>query len=28
MCTAYGFTTKIKQESWASSGLADRFSKH
>jgi predicted RNase H-related nuclease YkuK (DUF458 family) len=28
MCTAYGFDAKVKNEAWASSGLADRYSKH
>jgi hypothetical protein len=27
MCTAYGFAAKIKDEAWASSGIADRYSR-
>jgi len=27
MCSAYGFESKIKDEAWASSGIADRYSR-
>ena len=27
MCTGYGYTAKIKDDSWAANGLADRFSR-
>jgi len=27
MCGAYGFESKIKDEAWASSGIADRYSR-